>query len=86
MSDDIQVTNPKHQVVARRIAICKSCPQLIKGVNLCRSCGCFAPAKVRIMNESCPQGRWFQYNPNDPGQGIELDIQVPTGMPGGTAS
>lgn len=38
---------------ARRLAICKSCPQWRKGW-ICAVCGCLLKVKARWASESCP--------------------------------
>jgi hypothetical protein len=42
----------------KRIAICAKCPQFIKDQNRCSLCGCFLKAKVKMISESCPIGKW----------------------------
>lgn len=46
------------ELAEERIAFCEECPRYRKGVNLCRECGCFMPAKVKLPNASCPIGKW----------------------------
>lgn len=46
--------------VAERISICKSCPELNR-LNMCKQCGCFMPAKVRLKQSVCPLGKWGSY-------------------------
>ena len=48
----------KNPQVAKRIAICKSCPELTV-IKTCKKCACFMPAKVRIISASCPMLKWL---------------------------
>lgn len=41
-----------------RLAICKSCPELIKLTTQCRKCGCFMAAKTKLQKAVCPIGKW----------------------------
>jgi hypothetical protein len=43
---------------ARRYAICKACPELLKLFRTCRACGCFMPGKVKLPQAKCPRGNW----------------------------
>lgn len=48
---------------SRRIDICNKCEHLnVKGLrmfrNMCNKCGCFMPAKVKLQNSNCPEGKW----------------------------
>ncbi len=42
----------------RRFEICKSCPELIKLTSQCKKCGCFMAAKTRLLEATCPIGKW----------------------------
>ena len=57
--NDIIATS-RSSVVAKRIGICKSCPELTR-IKTCSQCGCFMPAKVRLMRSSCPLGKWKRH-------------------------
>lgn len=53
---------PSPSVRAQRLAVCRSCPELLRG-NLilpsrCRLCGCFVVAKTAIGGQRCPAGKW----------------------------
>jgi hypothetical protein len=39
-----------------RLAVCKGCPRLKKGV--CLECGCVMKVKVRLARATCPLGHW----------------------------
>lgn len=41
-----------------RAATCNSCEHLNKTLSICKKCGCFMPAKVRLKWASCPIGKW----------------------------
>lgn len=41
-----------------RLAICKTCPELIKLTTQCKKCGCFMAAKTKIQEAVCPIGKW----------------------------
>ena len=43
-----------------RHEICKSCEMWIKKKDMCAECGCFIPAKARVILESCPLDKWSQ--------------------------
>ena len=43
-----------------RHEICKSCEMWIKKKDMCAECGCFIPAKAKVVLESCPLDKWSQ--------------------------
>lgn len=43
-------------VVEERMSICSTCP-ILKG-RRCGHCNCYIPAKIRLIHESCPMGKW----------------------------
>ena len=43
---------------AERLAICKTCPFLIKATNQCKKCGCFMNLKTQLAEAYCPVGKW----------------------------
>tara|TARA_Y100000817_G_scaffold293553_1_gene266624 strand:+ start:4023 stop:4382 length:360 start_codon:yes stop_codon:yes gene_type:complete len=45
-------------VSEKRLEICNQCPKFIKEQGRCSLCGCFLKAKVRIVSETCPIGKW----------------------------
>ena len=51
-------TNHKSEEVGKRIEHCRGCEHLLPKINVCRKCGCFMPAKVRLKWASCPIGKW----------------------------
>lgn len=50
--------------VGKRIATCRACPELNK-LNICRQCGCFMPAKVRLPETFCPLLKWDKMSIED---------------------
>ena len=46
------------EVVSKRLAICKSCPEYIATTSQCRRCGCFMSAKTKLKVASCPINKW----------------------------
>ena len=47
----------EEQTAEARFAICKACPELIKGTQ-CNLCGCMMKAKTKIAGASCPLAKW----------------------------
>ena len=43
-------------LAVKRLALCLSCDANVK--NACRHCGCVIMAKVRSIDEKCPQSKW----------------------------
>ena len=41
-----------------RLAICKTCPELITPINVCKQCGCLMNIKTRIFSSACPLNKW----------------------------
>jgi hypothetical protein len=41
-----------------RYDICKSCPELFSLTKQCRRCGCFMAAKTKLLDATCPIGKW----------------------------
>ena len=41
-----------------RITICRDCDRFREIQNECAECGCYLPAKARIVLDSCPLGKW----------------------------
>lgn len=49
--------SPKDQA-STRYAICQACPLFDHTLFTCKSCGCFMPAKTKLLNAVCPEGKW----------------------------
>jgi len=46
------------EVYAERISICKGCDKYEELENRCKECGCYIPAKAKIILDSCPLQKW----------------------------
>jgi len=46
------------EVAEKRFSTCQSCPELIKLTSQCKKCGCFMAAKTKLLNATCPLGKW----------------------------
>lgn len=58
---DVVNPNVEHvsdQEAATRLAVCTSCPSLIKFTHQCRECGCFMKLKTKLQKAECPLGKW----------------------------
>lgn len=44
--------------VARRLAICSSCPLWNAAKSTCTACGCHTGMKTRLASQTCPKGMW----------------------------
>lgn len=42
----------------KRLAICKTCPELIKENWVCSKCGCVMKMKARLEEAECPLKKW----------------------------
>jgi len=49
-------------VIKKRLAICKACPEFIAATSQCRKCGCFMSAKTKLKVASCPINKWTRDN------------------------
>ena len=59
----LDLLNPKTRKIdesqaIERMEICKACPELIKGLNQCKQCGCFMEFKTRLEAAKCPLSKW----------------------------
>jgi hypothetical protein len=48
-------------VARERYAICKGCVEFNNILKTCRKCGCFMPAKSKIIFAACPEGKWLKF-------------------------
>lgn len=46
------------EVYKERMMTCKGCDKYDELENRCKECGCFLPAKAKIILDSCPLGKW----------------------------
>lgn len=46
------------EIYKERTAICKSCDKFDDLQNKCMECGCFIPAKAKLVLDSCPLNKW----------------------------
>jgi len=47
-----------------RIMTCRGCDKYDELENRCRECGCYVPAKAKIILDSCPLNKWKEENSN----------------------
>lgn len=50
------------EIYKERISTCRSCPKYMEVENECAECGCYLPAKAKIILDSCPLGKWKELN------------------------
>ena len=48
----------EEELADARMAICNDCDRLINVTKQCRECGCFMVMKTKLINASCPLGKW----------------------------
>lgn len=46
------------ETYAERTMTCRGCDRYDELENRCRECGCFVPAKAKIILDSCPLNKW----------------------------
>ncbi len=46
------------EIYKQRIETCKGCDKYDELENRCRECGCYVPAKAKIILDSCPLSKW----------------------------
>ena len=46
------------EVHKERTEICKSCDRYNHAHQTCKECGCFIPAKSKVILDSCPLDKW----------------------------
>lgn len=45
-------------IIAKRLEICKACPELIQATSQCKKCGCVMTLKTKLSSAECPIGKW----------------------------
>lgn len=58
----IDFINPQTEYISeeeknKRYSICESCPELMI-TKQCKQCGCFMPAKTKLLYAVCPLQKW----------------------------
>lgn len=48
----------EEEIVKKRYETCTQCPDLTEHTKQCKHCGCFMQAKTKLINASCPLGKW----------------------------
>ena len=48
----------EEELADARMNICNDCDRLIQITKQCRECGCFMAMKTKLINASCPLGKW----------------------------
>jgi len=56
ISGKLELAEP--EVQQKRIDICNSCEVQNKATKVCTACGCFLPAKTRLLQSTCPMDLW----------------------------
>lgn len=46
------------EVAEKRMGICNNCPELISITKQCKQCKCVMPAKTKLLQATCPIGKW----------------------------
>lgn len=46
------------ELAQHRYNICQTCPFFNAKLFVCDDCGCFLPAKTKLKEATCPQGKW----------------------------
>jgi len=48
------------EVQRERMLVCRSCDKYDELQNSCKECGCYLPAKTKVILDSCPLGKWTE--------------------------
>ena len=57
-NSDEKVLFVSDEIYAERVKICRSCEKINELENTCRECGCYIPAKAKVILDSCPLKKW----------------------------
>ena len=52
------VERASEEVAEARMEICSKCPEFISLTKQCKKCGCVMPAKTKLLEATCPIGKW----------------------------
>lgn len=57
------VLNPNTEYVSEEISssrynLCNQCPEFLNVTKQCKQCGCFMVLKTKMLESSCPLGKW----------------------------
>jgi len=55
---DPRVERATEEMRDRRYSLCQECPQFISLTTQCKECGCVMSAKTKLLNATCPIGKW----------------------------
>jgi len=55
---DPRVERATDEVRDFRYSLCQECPQFISLTTQCKECGCVMSAKTKLLNATCPIGKW----------------------------
>lgn len=55
---DPRVARADDKLQKSRYSLCKECPEFIALTTQCKQCGCVMSAKTKLLNASCPLGKW----------------------------
>jgi hypothetical protein len=55
---DPRVERVTEEMRDRRYSLCQECPQFISLTTQCKECGCVMSAKTKLLNATCPIGKW----------------------------
>lgn len=47
-----------YEIAKSRMDICEQCPELTGVTKQCKKCGCFMILKTKLINATCPLGKW----------------------------
>lgn len=52
------VEHASEEVAEARMDICNRCPELLRLTKQCKQCGCLMTAKTKLLQATCPIGKW----------------------------
>ncbi len=41
-----------------RMSVCETCPEFARIARQCKQCGCFLDLKTKLLEATCPIGKW----------------------------